>query len=420
MKVLLGVIAVLVLLPVVSAYDTVYDTGVEEAIRVFYDMESPDSGTATVVYEFTNPTDDAVLLELSFLQNFPYGNAVITGVYDIPLGSMDYVITGKQGVSCNVHKQLLPGETYEIIFSLNLSQATQQTMEGWRFTQTLTHPFEWPIRTFEVSLKLPKSTFTLFDPIEISPGAEIDETDFIKTVKWTMTNVDPGEGFVVVSEFAPRPHMYAIAQAVSIIIVILAFIYIFIVKKGFPAPRGFVRTLPGEDKPGKGNVIGVIEELFREAKREVLITSPWIYYVDWFTSNVKQLTDRGIEVRILTWPSYERHKAGRDWVMRENKKQGFSLSRFLTMFPEDTARLNPSIHAKMVIVDREKVLTSSSNLTQTGLWENYETGIWIEDVDLAREAAEYFNMIWYNKDTIKLSNDMFNPVKLKKALGLDI
>jgi cardiolipin synthase len=213
--------------------------------------------------------------------------------------------------------------------------------------------------------------------------------------------------------------MYAIGQTVSIIMVILAFIFIFIIKKGFPSPMGFVRTIPGEDKPEKSNVIGAIEDLIRDAKKEVLITSPWIYYVDWFTSNIKQLTDRGVKVRILTWPSYERKKAGRDWVLVENKKQGFALSRFLAMFPEDTVRLNPSVHAKMIVVDRLKVMTSSSNLTQTGLWENYEAGIWMEDEEMAGKAADYFNKIWMAEDTVPLNQDMFNPHKLKKALGWD-
>jgi len=412
-----AVILLVILVPEVAAQAQEFNTSIEKDMGVFFRLTEPMEGTVKIVYEFTNIGEAEMLLQLSGSQGFPASGSQVLAAYDIPSGSLVTELRPGDGLDFSFSKSLLPGETYRVVFEMSLPGATSQTDR--RFRQDITNSFQWPLHELEVGLTLPKDRFTLYEPIEIIPGARITEEDFVKTVVWKKDLVDPGEGMTLVCEFAPRPHMYAIAQAVSIILVVAAFAYIFVVKKGFPAPMGFVRTVPGEDKPEKSNVIGAIEDLLRNAKEEVLITSPWIYYVDWFTSNIKQLTDRGVKVRILTWPSYERKKAGRDWTLVENKKQGFALSRFLAMFPQDTVRLNPSVHAKMIVVDREKVMTSSSNLTQTGLWENYEAGIWIEDEEMARQAADYFNKIWMAEDTIPLSQEMFNPNKLKKALGWD-
>ncbi len=395
------------------------NTSIQTSLRVFYVLEDPDHGTVRIIYEFKNTAEKEINLQLSGTQGFPMSGSQLVRAYDIPSGSLETNIHPGTGVGFRFSKGILPRETYKIVFEMTLPGATSQTEKGWHFRQDHDNPFDWPLHEFEIGLTLPKGWYTLYDPLMITPGARIEEEDFRKTVIWVKEDMEPGEEITTVCEFGPKPHMYAIGQTVSIIMVILAFIFIFIIKKGFPSPMGFVRTIPGEDKPEKSNVIGAIEDLIRDAKKEVLITSPWIYYVDWFTSNIKQLTDRGVKVRILTWPSYERKKAGRDWVLVENKKQGFALSRFLAMFPEDTVRLNPSVHAKMIVVDRLKVMTSSSNLTQTGLWENYEAGIWMEDEEMAGKAADYFNKIWMAEDTVPLNQDMFNPHKLKKALGWD-
>src|SRR5205823_3090990 len=68
-------------------------------------------------------------------------------------------------------------------------------------------------------------------------------------------------------------------------------------------------------------------------------------------------------------------------------------------------RFSRRVHAKMVLVDRKHAVVSSSNLTSAAgyvkqperqTWTNLEAGIVLEtiDVDLVKDATEFFERIW--------------------------
>ena len=163
--------------------------------------------------------------------------------------------------------------------------------------------------------------------------------------------------------------------------------------------------------PGSSDMVARIRDMLKDAKEEILITFPLIYYTDWLTAELKPAMDRGVRVRIITWPCYERRHFESEEEVVEDRKQKFTLKRFLEMFPHGVVKLNDNIHSKMIIVDRQKILVTSANLTQTGLWENYEVGVWAENEKLAQEGVDYFEMVWNSLESVDLDEDMLDPKK---------
>jgi phosphatidylserine/phosphatidylglycerophosphate/cardiolipin synthase-like enzyme len=163
--------------------------------------------------------------------------------------------------------------------------------------------------------------------------------------------------------------------------------------------------------PGASDTVARLREMLKDAKEEILITFPLIYYTDWLTAELKPALDRGVKVRILTWPCYERRQFESVDEVYEDRKQKFTLKRFLEMFPAGVVKINDNIHSKMVVVDRKKILITSANLTQTGLWENYEVGMWAENESLAEEGANYFEMVWNSFESVELTEEMLDAKK---------
>jgi cardiolipin synthase len=79
------------------------------------------------------------------------------------------------------------------------------------------------------------------------------------------------------------------------------------------------------------------------------------------------------------------------------------------MFPPGTVRINDNIHAKLAVVDEKEVLITTANLTQTGLWENYETGFWAENEKLASQAKDFFDVVWNSRETLELDETTIDP-----------
>jgi cardiolipin synthase len=86
------------------------------------------------------------------------------------------------------------------------------------------------------------------------------------------------------------------------------------------------------------------------------------------------------------------------------------------MFPEDTVRINDNAHPKLIIVDEKEIIVSSANLTQTGLWVNYEAGIWAKDEVMAKEGYAFFERLWDAEETLVLSEETLDPAKARKII----
>ncbi len=59
------------------------------------------------------------------------------------------------------------------------------------------------------------------------------------------------------------------------------------------------------------------------------------------------------------------------------------------------------VHGKVLILDRELVIIGSHNLTQRGLWTNYEASISVHSPAIAENMACWFNWLWERCKEVK-------------------
>lgn len=142
----------------------------------------------------------------------------------------------------------------------------------------------------------------------------------------------------------------------------------------------FIVTSPNE---ASNTVYGEISRELSQAKKEILISSPWITYIVEELSNFKKKDDTSI--KIITR------------LIKEDIKKGITdLEKFRVL--KDTfgadIRYNNDLHAKMVVIDNTVAIISSANLTKKGLYANYEAGICLRDKDTVNKVAQFFNDVW--------------------------
>ena len=416
MRILYLLASILLFAAPVSAAETVMESGVTEEVAIEYDLHTLTDGSILLTYTFGNTKDTPVFLNYSFEFFLKRANIRVLEVSDTPAGSLWYNTFEREGeklLTFHFERLFSPRESYRIDIRLAGEGLTERIDGRYRFRDIEGNLKEWPIRRLEISVRLPREGLHTYEILKVDPGAGILEEGGRKRVVWGREFIMPGEEFSVLAEYASRPNLPALAAALLVSVTLAAAWvgYFRYGRRRLTVPREFIKNVPGDS-----TFIARLEEMLRGAQEEVLITSPWIFYVDWITGTIKPLVDRGIKVRIVTWPSYERVKFGTRAEVTENKKQVFALRRFLTMFPPETIRMNDNVHAKMVVADRKELLVSSVNLTQTGLWENYEAGVWMRDEALAGKAAEYFEELWEAPSTIPLTWDTLDPGKASRLV----
>ncbi|BDZ68740.1 phospholipase D family protein [Methanobacterium ferruginis] len=133
-------------------------------------------------------------------------------------------------------------------------------------------------------------------------------------------------------------------------------------------------------------VYSEIRNNLSEAKKEVLVCSPWItYLVDEF-----QGFSRDVSLKIITN------------FRKEDVERGITDVDKLRALQELGAeiRYNNNLHAKMVFIDGKTAIISSANLTKRGLSVNYEAGAVIKDQNKVKEAVKFFNSVWEESENL--------------------
>jgi len=71
-----------------------------------------------------------------------------------------------------------------------------------------------------------------------------------------------------------------------------------------------------------------------------------------------------------------------------------------------TVKNFPQLHAKLYLFDDKEVIITSANLTNGGLLNNYEYGVYLKDIKLVSKVVSDFNLISNNENTgnVKLSD----------------
>lgn len=156
-------------------------------------------------------------------------------------------------------------------------------------------------------------------------------------------------------------------------------------KESYDNKFDFVVTTPNLTN----TVYGEIRTSLAEAKKEVLVCSPWITYLfDEFKG-----FNKDVKMKIITtFREEDIHKG-----ITDKDKLNALINRGAEV------RYNNNLHAKMIFVDSKTAIISSANLTKNSLSVNYEAGMVIRDKDYVKKALEFFNGVW--KESKPLSFD---------------
>jgi cardiolipin synthase len=413
LRIIFILIIALTIMPFAHAAETVQDSGVTESIQTIYNLESPPEGEIVLIYTYRNIREEAAFLNYSFDFLLSSANLKDLQISDSPEGYISYRFRDRDellAISFGFARVFAPKEEYRVLVNIKIGEILERGNSKWIFRDIQTNLKDWPIAPLDIRLNLPKERLYTYDFTKIDPGGDMGLEKGRKSISWRREVLQPGDVFQVTSEFVSRPDWLFIA----LILLIISFVTGVIVmgKKSFLFKGGFIKSVPNES-----SMVEKIEGIVHGAQEEVLIISPWLFYVDWLTAMIKPLADRGIRIRIVTWPSYARGSWEEGGVeIKQNKKQAFALRRFLNMFPGDTVRLNDNAHSKLIIVDRKAIIASSANLTQTGLFMNYEAGIWVFDEALAGDGVAFFEKLWNADETIALSEETLDPSTSRKII----
>lgn len=135
------------------------------------------------------------------------------------------------------------------------------------------------------------------------------------------------------------------------------------------------------------NVGRIVEPILQSAKREILISSPFIsdHYVK---TLIKEKVESGVVVRIITAPSAE----GEENVYHQRALD--ELKRLEEKYENLKIKIVNDLHAKLYIIDRRYAVTGSANLTVKGMKYNIEHIEVKTDDRSISEFIKSFERLW--------------------------
>ncbi|MFO7967894.1 MAG: phospholipase D family protein [Archaeoglobaceae archaeon] len=391
------------------------------SIQANYKLVSTDEVKDTFTLMFKNTAGNSTRLALSVPMRTFVEDPKVS---DKPAGYVNSTFRDMNGTKVlflNIDKVLSPYEEYTVTIEGEVEGVTDNIGgNSYRF-YAVEYPeyfssLDLPVDSIEMSIDFPQDFFTAYKVTSVSSNSQISYTPYnsVEDISWHFIN--PTNQVVAVVEFEKMLNFMTL-NILGGFLIVGAFIVLFVMSHKSEERYKKMKILMGT--PWGGDIVAKLREVLRNAKSEVLIASPHIYYTDWLTAELKPLIAEGVKVRIVTWPSYERRNFRHVEDVVDDRKQLFTLRRFLEMFEPGTVRINDNIHAKLVVVDESKVLVTTANFTQTGLWENYESGYWAENEELAKQAKEFFEIVWNAKETLELDEKTIDP-KISWAQIMDL
>lgn len=128
---------------------------------------------------------------------------------------------------------------------------------------------------------------------------------------------------------------------------------------------------------GLGSVESALYDLFKGARNEVTIVAYSITaskILDPIFEQIEGLLKRSILVRIIVNRFSELYGSAQGRL--RNLEQRYRP--FLELFSFDPDKEKADLHAKIIMVDRQKALVGSANLSLRGLLDNHELGVIVE------------------------------------------
>ncbi|MFX0086756.1 MAG: topoisomerase DNA-binding C4 zinc finger domain-containing protein [Candidatus Hodarchaeota archaeon] len=124
-----------------------------------------------------------------------------------------------------------------------------------------------------------------------------------------------------------------------------------------------------------GELLTLTNQLFSEVKKELIILSPWIEMIGHLEERLRlSISSKKPNVTVLTRkPDNQNHSEA---VL---KLQNMGAQIFF----------DEKLHAKLILVDRNYALITSTNLLPRSLSENHEIGIFTDDYRIIDEILDY-------------------------------
>ncbi len=144
-----------------------------------------------------------------------------------------------------------------------------------------------------------------------------------------------------------------------------------------------VWTGPGSAVGGGRLTIAVIADLVAEATTEIVLVSYATYPPAALKQALQEAVARGVEVTMLL----ERTQDKPGWDGMLEPFPDLEVTRLC--WPLAARRSGASLHAKVLVVDREVALVGSANLTAFALERNLECGLLIRGGQVPRMLAEH-------------------------------
>lgn len=144
-----------------------------------------------------------------------------------------------------------------------------------------------------------------------------------------------------------------------------------------------VWTGPTSSVGGARLTVAVINDLIAAATHEVLLVSYATYPPADLSAALRAAADRGVEVTMLL----ERPEDNPSWDGPSNVFSDLQVTRL--SWPASARSPGASMHAKILVVDRQVALVGSANLTAAAFGRNFECGLLVRGGTVPARIAEH-------------------------------
>lgn len=121
---------------------------------------------------------------------------------------------------------------------------------------------------------------------------------------------------------------------------------------------------------GVGSIESAIDDLLSNARHEILLTAYSIGKADRIFNLLEAALARGVRVRMVVNRLSEQYDSIQRHLKQLQRKYPYF---FLHSFEPDNKR--GDLHAKVLVVDRQRALIGSSNLSYSGMILNHEIAV---------------------------------------------
>jgi len=124
-----------------------------------------------------------------------------------------------------------------------------------------------------------------------------------------------------------------------------------------------------------------VERMITDSAKSLEIVS---LRIDKYYGEIKKARAKGVELRIMVQPTSQ--------AKGERKK--FKKAAIMDLKEVAKVKETPILHSRMIISDKKTVLLTTADITQDGLIDQFNYGIYSSNPRLVSESLKYFEEVW--------------------------